>query len=51
MRATEEAAFWLYSAKDWTDLKPTLFLWRANCFSSIVINGGSPPEAHRKLES
>lgn len=46
MRATEEAAFWLYSAKDWIDLKPTLFLWRARCFSSIVINGGSPPEAH-----
>lgn len=46
MRATEEAAFWLYSAKDWIDgmnafvpdrLKPTLFLWRAKCFSSIAL--------------
>lgn len=39
MRATEEAAFWLYSAKDWIDLKPTLFLWRANCFSRITSTG------------
>lgn len=57
MRATEEAAFWLYSAKDWIDGMNAFVLDRLKAYAlsmacelllkyCIVINGGSPPEAH-----
>lgn len=57
MRATEEAAFWLYSAKDWIDGMNAFVPDRLKAYAlsmacemllkyCIVINGGSPPEAH-----
>lgn len=60
MRATEEAAFWLYSVKDWIDGMNAFVPDRIKAFAlsmacemllkyCIVINGGSPPEVHSHI--